>query len=122
LAIREKVLGAEHPSTATTYNNIAGVYKDQGDYAKARDLLCRAVIIYIICNLAEHPYAKSSFAAMHHCYEKAGGKEENFQTWFAEFIKSYPVMLCFHGFLFPRCTFILLAALDARKLVPQGMN
>jgi tetratricopeptide (TPR) repeat protein len=31
LAIDEKVPGKEHPDTATTYNNIAGVYFYQGD-------------------------------------------------------------------------------------------
>jgi tetratricopeptide (TPR) repeat protein len=35
LAIREKVLGLEDPSTATTYSNIALVYYEQGEYAKA---------------------------------------------------------------------------------------
>jgi len=35
LAICEKILGKEHPSTAATYNNIAEVCSDQGDYAKA---------------------------------------------------------------------------------------
>lgn len=29
------MLGSEHPSTATTYNGIAGVYKAMGDYDKA---------------------------------------------------------------------------------------
>jgi len=31
LAISEKVLGAEHPETATTYYNMAIVYQDQGE-------------------------------------------------------------------------------------------
>jgi len=35
LAIHEKVLGTDHPDTATTYNNMAEVYRAQGDYAKA---------------------------------------------------------------------------------------
>jgi tetratricopeptide (TPR) repeat protein len=35
LAIYESVLGTEHPSTATTYNNIALVYTNQGKYDEA---------------------------------------------------------------------------------------
>ncbi len=35
LAVKEKVLGTEHPDTATTYNSIAGVDKDMVDYDKA---------------------------------------------------------------------------------------
>ena len=35
LAIREEILGKEHPSTATTYNNIAAIYKNQGKYEDA---------------------------------------------------------------------------------------
>jgi len=34
-AIREKVLGQEHPDTAATYNSIAEVYNCLGDYPKA---------------------------------------------------------------------------------------
>ncbi len=33
--IREEVLGKDHPATAATYNNIAGVYDNQGDYVRA---------------------------------------------------------------------------------------
>ena len=35
LAVREKVLGTEHPSTATTYNNIATIYQDMGKLEQA---------------------------------------------------------------------------------------
>jgi tetratricopeptide (TPR) repeat protein len=38
LAITEKVLGKDHPSTATTYNNIALVYSDQGKYEQALEM------------------------------------------------------------------------------------
>ena len=34
LGIREKALGAEHPDTATSLNNLAGLYRSMGDYAK----------------------------------------------------------------------------------------
>ena len=44
--ISEKVVGKKHPETATAYNNIAGVYDSQGDYAKALEWLQRALGIW----------------------------------------------------------------------------
>jgi hypothetical protein len=38
LAIKEKVLGPEHPSTATILNNLALLVQDQGDLAAARSV------------------------------------------------------------------------------------
>jgi preprotein translocase subunit SecA/nephrocystin-3 len=35
LAIREKVLGVEHPDIASSYNTIGFVYGSQGDYHNA---------------------------------------------------------------------------------------
>jgi tetratricopeptide (TPR) repeat protein len=46
LAIREKVLGPEHPDTATSLNNLAGLLQDQGDLRGARPLFERALAIY----------------------------------------------------------------------------
>jgi tetratricopeptide (TPR) repeat protein len=45
LAIREKVLGSEHPDTATSLNNLASLVHAQGDLAGARPLLERALAI-----------------------------------------------------------------------------
>ena len=90
LAISEKVLGKEHPSTATTYNNIAGVYFEMGKFAEARDLFCRAVIIMASCKLADHPNTKLFINAMTDCYENAGGKEEDFDSWIKERMATYP--------------------------------
>ena len=44
-AIREKVLGTEHPDTATSYNNIAMVYHYQGDYANALEWHWKALAV-----------------------------------------------------------------------------
>jgi tetratricopeptide (TPR) repeat protein len=46
LAIREKVLGPEHPDTAGSLNNLAALLKDQGDLAAARPLPERALAIW----------------------------------------------------------------------------
>ena len=57
--IQEKVLGKEHPSTATTYNNMAGVYYSQGNYEKALDYYEKALKIFEEKLGSEHPYTKS---------------------------------------------------------------
>ena len=38
LHISERVLGGDHPDTATVYNNLAVVYERQGEYKKAEEL------------------------------------------------------------------------------------
>ena len=40
---KEKVLGTEHPSTATSYNNIGEVYREQGNYGKALEYHLKAL-------------------------------------------------------------------------------
>jgi tetratricopeptide (TPR) repeat protein len=55
LAIREKVLGSEHPDTATSLNNLALLLKEQGDLAAARPLLERALAIREKALGPEHP-------------------------------------------------------------------
>ncbi len=60
LAIREKVLGAEHPATATSLNNLALLLKSQGDYHGARPLYERALAIYEKALGVEHPDTATS--------------------------------------------------------------
>ena len=55
LAIREKALGAEHPDTGTSLNNLAHLLVSQGDYAGAKPLYERALAIYEKALGAEHP-------------------------------------------------------------------
>jgi tetratricopeptide (TPR) repeat protein len=51
----EKALGAEHPDTATSLNNLAGLLKRQGDLAGARPLYERALAIFEKVLGPEHP-------------------------------------------------------------------
>ena len=37
LEIRKQSIGENNPATATAYNNIGSVYKNQGDYKKAME-------------------------------------------------------------------------------------
>ena len=45
LALREQALGSEHPDVAQSLNNLAGLYKTQGWYAKAEPLYQRSLAI-----------------------------------------------------------------------------
>jgi hypothetical protein len=45
LAICDKGLGPDHPHTATSLNNLAGLLRAQGDLAGARPLFERALAI-----------------------------------------------------------------------------
>jgi tetratricopeptide (TPR) repeat protein len=60
LAIREKLLGAEHPDTATNLNNLALLLRAQGDLAGARPLCERAVAIFEKMLGPEHPNTAQS--------------------------------------------------------------
>ena len=55
LAISEQVLGPDHPSTATSLNNLAVFYQDQGKYAEAEPYLQRALTIIEQALGPDHP-------------------------------------------------------------------
>ena len=55
LAIHEKALGPEHPTTATTLNNFGRLLHAQGDLAGARPLFERALAICEKAFGPEHP-------------------------------------------------------------------
>ena len=57
LAIDEKVLGPDHASTATSLNNLAGLYDTQGKYDLAEPLLKRAIAILDSAFGPSHPDA-----------------------------------------------------------------
>jgi tetratricopeptide (TPR) repeat protein len=55
LAIRETVLGYDHPDTATSLNNLAALLRDLGDFAAARPLFERALAIAEKAFGPDHP-------------------------------------------------------------------
>jgi len=61
LGIAEKVQGAEHPDVATSLNNLAMLYKDQGRYQEAEPLLKRALGIREKFLGPDHPDLADSF-------------------------------------------------------------
>jgi len=60
LAIRLKVLGAEHPDVASSYNSIGLAHKAQGDYAKAVEFHEKSLAIRLKVLGAEHADTKST--------------------------------------------------------------
>ncbi len=58
LAIREAVLGKQHPDTASSYNNLASLLKDTGDYAAAKSYLEQALAIFEAVLGPTHPSTK----------------------------------------------------------------
>ncbi|MUG97659.1 CHAT domain-containing protein [Scytonema sp. UIC 10036] len=60
LAMREKVLGKEHPDVATSINNLALLYREQGNYQQAEPLYKRSLAIFEKALGQEHPLVASS--------------------------------------------------------------
>jgi tetratricopeptide (TPR) repeat protein len=55
LAIRQRVLGMEHPSVAQALNNLAQLNQDKGDYTKAEPLFLSALALQEKVLGPEHP-------------------------------------------------------------------
>jgi len=64
LAIRERVLGPEHPDTATTLNNLGGLLYLQGDRSGARSLLERALASRLKILGPDHPHTKATLDSL----------------------------------------------------------
>ena len=72
LAIAEKVLGQEHPYTATTCNNIALVYRAQGDYPQALAFYEKALEIKEKVLGKEHPDTARTYNNLAGVYKRYG--------------------------------------------------
>ncbi len=55
LAITEQQLGADHPTTATSLHNLAGLYYSMSRYSEAEPLYARALKIFEQTLGTEHP-------------------------------------------------------------------
>ena len=77
LHISETQLGADHPDTATSLNNLAFLYYSQGRYGKAEPLYVRALQIKET-QLADHPDTATSLnnlAKLYYSQERYGEAE-----------------------------------------------
>ena len=59
LAVSEKALGEDHPSTAITYSNIAGIMSDLGDHDAALEYYKKALSVFKEKLGREHPHTKA---------------------------------------------------------------
>jgi tetratricopeptide (TPR) repeat protein len=78
LEISEKHLGGEHPSTATSLNNIAELYRLMGRYEEAEPLYVRSLKISENHLGGEHPFTANSLnniAALYYSMERYADAE-----------------------------------------------
>ena len=77
MKIRESNLGKDHPETAVTYNNIAGVYKAKGEYDRALVYYLKALEVKETKLGKDHPDTATTYnniAGVHYAkceYDKA---------------------------------------------------
>jgi nephrocystin-3 len=72
LAIIKKILGKEHPDTASSLNNLAGLLDAKGDYDSAEPLYQRALSINEKVLGPEHPYTAKSMNNLAALYDAKG--------------------------------------------------
>ena len=75
LTVNERVLGAEHPDTLSSLNNLALLYAEQGKYELAEPLYQRALASYERVLGAEHPNTLSSLNNLAGLYHNQGKYE-----------------------------------------------
>ena len=72
LALREKILGPDHPDVAMSLGDIANVYNDEGRYAEAEPLDQRALAIYKKALGPDHREVGRTLNNLGFLYESAG--------------------------------------------------
>jgi tetratricopeptide (TPR) repeat protein len=72
LALREQLLGPEHPDVATSLNNLAELCESQGRYAEAEPLFQRALTIREQALGPEHPDTATSLNNLAGLYQAQG--------------------------------------------------
>ena len=71
-SVYEQALGPEHPSVATSLNNLALLYHTQGQYAQAKPLYARALAIDEKALGPEHPKVATSLENIAALYRNTG--------------------------------------------------
>lgn len=82
IPLAEELYGKEHEKTATSYNNIGGVYKKQGNYPKALEYLKKALAIDEKVLGKEHENTAATYNNIGTVYDEQG---------------DYPKALEYHG-------------------------
>ena len=88
--LRQSLLqyGEIHECTATSYNNIGGVYDSQGDYRKALECYTKSLAIYEKVFGSEHPYVAASYNNIGGVYDNIG----NYRQALRYFNKSFVIL------------------------------
>ena len=105
LLIQQKILPENHPSIASSYNNIGIVYQQQGKYAQAIENYQKSLEIKERCFPENHPYIALSYNNIGLVYakqEKYAFAQVNFQKALAIFKKTlsekHPyIALCYYN-------------------------
>ena len=72
----QRLLAEEHPDVATSYNNLAGLYSDQGRYIEAEPLLIKALELRQRLLGEEHPDVATSYNNLAGLYSDQGRYSE----------------------------------------------
>ncbi|MGG6295452.1 tetratricopeptide repeat protein [Leptolyngbya sp. AN02str] len=72
LSIREQALGSNHPSVASSLNNLANLYRLQGNYAQAEPLYRRSLSIREQALGSNHPNVAQSLNGLASLYQDQG--------------------------------------------------
>ena len=76
LRINKDILGENYPSTASSYHNLARVYKKEGEYEKAKELYEKSLRIKERVLGGNHPSTASSYHNLAGVYRKEGEYEK----------------------------------------------
>ena len=71
LQIRETQLGADHPDTAQSLNNLANLYYAMGRYSDAEPLYLRALEIWTKSLGENHPHTQTVWGNFRHLLQQA---------------------------------------------------
>ena len=83
MLIKEKVLGEGHTSTATSYNNLAGVYISQEKYKLALIYYYKAYKNFVSIFGADHTKTQIVYENLELAY-KVFNPDGNFKQWLEE--------------------------------------
>ncbi|MEC4850779.1 MAG: CHAT domain-containing tetratricopeptide repeat protein, partial [Jaaginema sp. PMC 1079.18] len=76
LAIREQAFGEDHPSVATSLNDLAALYQRMGNYSEAEPLVQRALAIREQAFGEDHPSVATSLHNLAALYQNMGNYSE----------------------------------------------
>ncbi len=117
LIICEKILGAEHPDTAASYNNLAWVYGRQGKYKEAEELYKKAILIKEKVLGEEHPDTAVSYNNLASLYYNKG----EYKISLIYYYKAYKVFVSKFGVNHPNTKiFYNNTEMAYFKLSPEG--